>query len=680
MKRLQIPDTRVQTQYTKFGGGIDLTTPVMSLRPGCALDAMNYEPGLNGGYKRIDGFERVDGRLAPSSASYDYLQTAGLGSIAVGQTITGSPSGATGIVIAIDTAYQAVCVTKVTGAFQRQDQLQIGGVTQATLIAPPSPRGQREAYSDAMTLAAAADLYRADIQPVPGSGPLRGVWMHLGVLYAFRNNTGGTACAMYKATSTGWALVPLGEEIVIENATSVTEGATLTQGSVTATIKRVVIQTGALGAANTGRLILSARAGGNFAAGAATSTGGGTVTLKAAQTAITLLPGGRFEFVSSNFYGSTSTRRMYGCDGVNRAFEFDGTTFVPIVTGMALDAPKFITVHKLKLFLAFKGSVQHSGDGTPYQWTVLSGANEIGLGDDVTGMAPQAGDTLALFTRNSSHQLNGATSNSFQLLPISSEVGALLYTVQTVGKTLALDDRGVISTDRTQAYGNFAQAAISAAVQPLVERLRTRVVGSSVYRSRSQYRIYGADGSGLIVGFGEGGLLGITQLQYPVKPTCLASCENAAGQDVVYFGADNGFVYQADVGSSFDGVPIEAYLRMPFNNLSSPRHRKRFRKAVMEMSAVAYASVRFQPEFSGGDPDVGTHRLQTAEITGAGGHWDVDNWDEFFYDARLVSSPEFSIEGTGLSMSLLFYSSTALDLGHVMQGMLVHFSIRKLSR
>lgn len=685
MKQVKIQPADVRTGYVKFMGGLDITSPALDKPAGSALDAMNYEPGLKGGYTRIDGFERIDGRTAPSDAVYLYLELQQLGPVKKGDGITGATSKATGIVVLVDQANNAVCVTKTTGAFQRGERLQVGAVDIGLLAVQPAPNGYRTAKEDAIARAAAADLYRADIAPVPGTGPIRGVWMHQGVLYAFRDL--GDSCIMYKGTAAGWQLVPFGEEVAFSNASvNVIEGGTLAQGGNTAKISRVILETGSLASAtNTGRLILSGRSAGTFANGAATtantdSTPAGALTLGGPSTVISLKAGGRFEFVSTNFAGSTSTYRMYGCDGVNRAFEFDGTTLAPIKTGMKEDSPKFITEHKKKLFLTFKGSVQYSSDGLPYQWSALTGAAELGMGDDITGLAVQTGDTLAIFTRSGSYQLNGNTSNSFSLLPISKEIGALPFTVQVIGRTLGLDDRGVVSTDRTQAYGNFVQGTISDAVQPIIDQLRTKAIGSAVYRNRGQYRIYAADGTGIILGFNTQGLIGITQLQYPVKPTCFASCEDSTGKDVVFFGSDNGFVYQADRGSSFDGAEIEAYLRMPSNTLGSPRMRKRFRKAVMSMSATAYASIRFQPEFTDGDPDVGTHRLQTGEVIGAGGYWDIASWDQFFYDARLVSTPEFSIEGTGLNMALLFYSKTALDLGHVLQGMHIHFSLRRLSR
>lgn len=656
-------------------------SPVLSIKPGSALAAMNYESGLLGGYKRIDGYERFDGRPSPSAALYYYVTAELTNAVSTGDTVTGATSAATGVVIVSDDGVLAL--TKVTGTFQSGETINVSGSPVGTLTMEPLLRGYPDGYSDALALAAAADKYRTDIQAVPGSGKVLGVNMYQGVVYAFRNNAGGTAADMYKSTTGGWVKVDLGEEVVFSDANaSVGEGDTLTQGGVTATIKRVVVETGTLqSGTNTGRLILSGRAGGNFSAASATSTGGGTITLSGAQTAITMLPGGRFEFVNTNFTGSTDTFRMYGCDGKNRAFEFDGTVFVPIKTGMTADTPKFIIAHKKKLFLAFKGSVQNSADGNPYAWTVTLGANEIGEGEEVTGFLVQPGEVLAIFTRNATYQLSGSTISSFVQNVISAEAGAIPYTTQNIGVAYALDDRGVIQITRTQAYGNFEAGTISRLVQPIIDSIRGKAIASTTYKSRNQYRVYANDGTGFILTLDGNKVGGFTQFEYPTNVTCVCSSEDATGKDVVFFGDDQGFVYQADKGSSFDGAAITSYLRLPFNNLSSPRYRKRYRKVVLEMSAEGYSSIRFQPEFTYGDPDIAGHRLQTEEIQGAGSYWDGNaSWGEFFYDARLVSSPSFSIEGTGMNAGLNFYSSSVTDLGHTIQGAIVHFSLRRLER
>jgi hypothetical protein len=762
MKPVNMQPARIETERVRFIGGLDLASPALDIQTGNAIVAVNYEPGILGGYKRIDGYERLDGRPAPSAATYLYLQGT-FPYVAAGTTVVGATSGATGIVVLCDgTATPpttgSISVSKVSGTFVAGETIRKLDMTVLGVLSAAIDRGYPDSLHDAMALAAAADLYRADIQAVPGTGPVRGVWMYNGVTYAFRDYS-ISQCRMYKSTGTGWTAITFGQELqVTQPSKSVTtssgavnwtahgllvgalvrfsgtiptgasantsyyvvavtantfqvsltaggspialgdvasgltclpqaqqliEGATVTGATSGATgvVMRAGVRTGAWASFGVTATVVLSSVSGTFQAGELLRVAGAPMANAVGpNAAITLLPGGRFEFVTYNFTGSLATRRMYFCDGVNPAFEFDGTTLVPIRTGMASDTPKFIRAHKQKLFLSFLGSVQHSGDGTPYAWTILSGADEIGIGDVVTGMEVQAGDTLAIFARNSSYQLNGSTNDDFQLLPISDKIGAIAYTTQVIGRTLALADRGIVSTDRTQAYGNFVQSTISEHIQPIVNRLRTNAIGSVAYRNRNQYRIYAADGSGVIATFNDGNLVGFTLLQYPVSPTCFASCEDATSNNVVLFGDSNGYVYQADVGSSFDGQAIEAYLHLPFNTVGNPRIRKRFRKAVLEMSATAYAAVRFQPEFSYGIPDVGTHRLQTASVGGNGGYWDTDSWDGFSYDAQVVTAPEFSIEGTGLNVSAQFYSNTNLDMGHVLQGLLIHFSNRRLSR
>ena len=109
------------------------------------------------------------------------------------------------------------------------------------------------------------------------------------------------------------------------------------------------------------------------------------------QSQIVLLPDGRFEMDIGSFAGASS-QKIYGCDGVNRGFEFDGTTFVPIKTGMPTDKPNHVVVHKKHLFFSFGASVQFSGLGLPYQFTVLTGGGEIVLDADVSSFLTQPGN------------------------------------------------------------------------------------------------------------------------------------------------------------------------------------------------------------------------------------------------------------------------------------------------
>jgi hypothetical protein len=130
---VRLPDVKINTDYVKFGGGLDLATPVLSLPAGSALAAMNYEPGVFGGYTRVDGFERIDGRPAPSAGDYYYGTLAVTGSISVGLQVSGATSGATAVVAY--TSGSAVGLTKVSGTFVNGETLKSGGGSLPLLIA-----------------------------------------------------------------------------------------------------------------------------------------------------------------------------------------------------------------------------------------------------------------------------------------------------------------------------------------------------------------------------------------------------------------------------------------------------------------------------------------------------------------------------------------------------------------
>jgi len=672
-----------QNEYVALRGGLDQISPAITIPPGAALTAQNYEPGLLGGYKRIDGFEIYSGQPSPSAGVYQYCTVSAVGTTAVGNTITGVTSAATGVVVVVSTGILAI--TKATGTFTGTENFTVGGVVQGAMTSVPLEGGYPTGVDDATTLNLVADNYRDDIAAPTGSGSIRGLGILRGILYCFVDNAGGTAGLIYKATASGWSAITLYQTISFTAGNlAIADGVTVTQAVTGATgvVKRHVLDSGAyLGGTGVGRFILTTITG-TFNATDALQTGGVTrATASSLLTSISITNGGRYETVQYNFAGSTDTIRLYGCDGVNKSFEFDGDVYIPINTGMTTDTPLHITAHKKMLQLTFRASLQSSSIGFPFEWSAVTGASEISMGEDISGMLTQPGDVLAIATRNSTMQLQGSSVASFVLASLAPEVGALPYSMQNLGVAYWLDDRGVIQITRTQAYGNFDNATVSRKVQTLIDAMRIVLVASAVYKSSNQIRFYGSDGTGIVMSVVDGRYgpeHHFTTFKYPVNVSCTVSGEDANGKDVIFFGATNGKVYQADKGSSFDGAEIEAFVRLAFNHSKSPTTIKRYRKAALEMSAVGYSVVRMHPDFSYGDPDIAQHLLTSTAVQGSGGTWNVDNWEAFYWDSKLVSSPEIYIDGSGLNISMLFYSNSDIDLGHTLSGLTTHFTLRRL--
>lgn len=685
---MKLAHVKTDVEYVKFGGGLDLVTPALSINPGRALSAHNYEAGTLGSFRRIDGYERTSGQPAPSDAAYYYCQVNLSATVAVGETITGSISGATGVIVVLGTTDLAI--TKLTGTFLAAENFTVGALVKGYLVSAPVLGGYPTGLANAEALAAAADNYRADIAHPAGSGAVRGLALLRGVLYCFKDNAAGTAGLIYKETTAGWVLVTLYKTISFTSGSAIADGAAVTQATsgATAVVKRQVVQSGDVGTASAvGQLILSAVVGTFNASDVIQVASVTKATAASLATQIAIAPGGRYEFDVYNFTGSADTIRVYGADGVNKGFEFDGDVYVPIATGMVTDTPLHVRCHKKALHLTFRGSFQSSAIGKPYVWSAVVGASEIGLGDTISGMLVQAGEVLAIATRNSTSQLTGSSVADFVLDSLAPEVGAIPYTMQNLGVGYWLDDRGVIQITRTQAYGNFDNATVSHHVQPLIDAMRQVVVASTVYKSRNQYRLYGSDGTGICMTLAlVPGMYGpitqyhFTTFAYPVNVSCTVSGEDANGKDVVYFGTSDGGVYQADRGSSFDGTAIEAFVRTPFNPSKGPNMLKSYRRAEVEMTAVGYSAIRFHPEFSYGDPAISSHPLTSLEIQGGGGYWDISSWEQFYYDSAVVASPEFSIAGDGKNMGLIAYSNSAIDRGHELQGIVLSFSPRRILR
>jgi len=671
-----------------FRGGIDQETPPLQMQSGFCRAAQNYEANVNGGYDRINGYECFDGRPSPSAAFYTYLECTSITGGAVGDILTGA-GGATGKIIVVAATYFVVTKRNAT-AYAIGENLNVGAGTIAVASTIGVVSGASSSLLHAQWLNLAADVYRADIAVPTGSGGSLGGIRFGGVTYTFRNNAGGTAADVWKSTTGGWSQVTLFNEIAFTvGAVAVpAEGATLTQGGVTATLKRIALTSGTFaGGTAAGRFIITNPAGGNFAGGAATLTGGVTCNLTAVQTAITLLPGGRYEFVVENFGGSTASKRIYGCDGVNRGFEFDGTVLVPITTGMTTDTPNHVYAHKNHLFFSFWASVQHAGPGTPYVWSVILGAAELAMGDTVNGFATQPGSetvgALAIFTRNRTSILYGTGVSNWQLTAYRAELGAYPYTIQDAGKTIFLDDQGVTTFETAQSFGNFAHNAISARLKAWVNSQRTKAVESCVSRDKSQYRLFFSDGYALYVTIAQtarGPAYYLMPMLFPNPVTWAYSSEESNGTETIFFGSTNGMVYQMEKGTSFDGAEIEHFLYLAWDFLKSPRTLKRFYDCTLEISGTGYATFSFSYELGYASADVGQPSSQAGVTNFSGGVWDTGTWELGIWDGQTLMPSHFDAPGEAENISIIIRGSSDYNEVSKISGAIIHYSLRRQMR
>jgi len=696
ISRSRIPGASVLARYFPFEGGEILSDPALSQSPGSLLYGKNYEVYPEGGYRRIDGYERFDGRTKPSESLYWILEfNAGTTATVDTNVITGASSSATAELIAdavVESGSYAgndavgyMAVALLTGTFTVGENIQVSASTVAVVKTVANVLGATTDALDTTYTRAGIERARSKIGTVTGSGAIRGVWTYGGSTYCFRNNAGGSECKMYKSSTSGWTAVDLGKYLKFNNGVAtVAEGDTITGtiSGATGVVRRESIKTGTFGSSDAEGLYVLTGVSGTFQIGDALQVSGSPRSdATSALITVALSPSGKYVFVNYNFGGSTATHRMYWVDGINSAFEFDGTYTVPILTGMTLDTPKHIAAHKKHLFLSFqKGSLQHSSIGDPYGWSVVTGASEIGTGDEITGLQVMIGDALAIFNRNRIYILYGTSSSDWNLKNFSASSGAAEYTIQNVTDTMFLDDRGVTHMQAVNAYGDFLMNSISRKIKPIIDEKKGLSINSVGVKSKGQYRLFFNDGTGIYATFAGNKLAGFLRVDLGKVVYAICSAEDALGDEVLFFGSDDGYVYQLDKGTSFDGGEIEAILRFSYYHYDTPTRDKRFRKIQFEMSANSDVEIKFQPDFSYADPDVPEARTRDLSIDGSGGYWNIAYWNDFNWSGQIISTAEDNLDGIGTNMGLLILSEATYEQPHTLQGATVHYSPRRIRR
>ena len=679
------PLARVMHETVRMRGGLDLITPTLDLKPGFLRDCVNFEVSTTGGYTRIAGYERHDGRTVPSTATWAQLVlTTTVGTIVAGDTVNGQTSGATGVVFLVDGLN--VFYTKSTGTWQVGENVRKAAVVQDVLASTTITITSAQTTAQYNVLAAA--VYRSDILAVPGSGAVRGLAFYMDNLYAWRDNAGGTALVLHKATTGGWTSVALGWALdFTATGGQIFDGNAivgLTSGA-TGTVSRAVLRTGVWTGVGTGTLILSAMTG-VFTVGENIRVGGVNKVISAgAAVAQTLLPGGRVETDQGALAGGLAGTKLYGADGVNPGFEFDGTSYVKIKTGMATDVPTTVKVHKNHLFLSFNASLQFSSDGLPYVWSPLTGAGELSLNDPITALDILPGSSLtaalAVYSENAIAILYGTSNSDWQLATYNQGMGARKYTAQGLSSSYVLDNRGVIELKTSLNYGNFDDVALTNHIRPFIQQRRNRCTASLVNHEKSQYRLFFSDSTALYLTISNGKLLGAMPMLFDVAVNCAANGEAQDGNEISYFGATNGFVYRLDSGPNFDGNTINANLFFNYNPQGESRYDKRYRKGSLEIQGSSYVELNVGYDLAYSDNTrVDQESGLTVSPSFSAPRWDTFVWDAFVWDGRALAPVEVEIRGTAENIAMRIVSDGNYFDPFTVNSLIMHYTMRKALR
>jgi hypothetical protein len=99
------------------------------------------------------------------------------------------------------------------------------------------------------------------------------------------------------------------------------------------------------------------------------------------------------------------------------------------------------------------------------------------------------------------------------------------------------------------------------------------------------------------------------------------------------------------------------------------------------LDATSLVQLRISAELDYGSPTALEPLLYTHGIPGGvGGTWDVDNWDQVFWDSQSLHFVRYDMTGSGANFALTFYNNSATTEPFTLQAVRVDYEVRRKER
>ena len=406
--------------------------------------------------------------------------------------------------------------------------------------------------------------------------------------------------------------------------------------------------------------------GTGIASGAAISgISSNTVTIDTATTAIiatseTLT----FRTVSastriSSISGTTITLSSAATNAVsNVTVVFDGL-------GTAPSDPSMVVAFKNHMFYAGMSSepntIIFSAIGDENDFTAANGAGSLNVDSTIIALKSFRGE-LIIFCEDRIYKLAGASRSDFAIAPISRNVGCSdAFSIQEIGgDVIFLAPDGLPTIAGTARIGDVELGTVSKQIQARIGDIGFTNISSVVIRDKSQYRLFYPSGGVESTAKGIIGVLksnpsGQIGWEYSdirgIKPAC---CDSGfiSGVEKVIHGGFDGYVYLQESGNSFDGTAMKAIYRSPDLTMGDAGIRKNMQRINVnydpEGSVNASLLVKYDFEDTG-TPQPSAYTLTTADTAAV---YDDSGslYGSAVYDAEGMPIVRQSVEGSGFTV------------------------------
>ncbi len=410
------------------------------------------------------------------------------------------------------------------------------------------------------------------------------------------------------------------------------------------------------------------------------TSGGTTLTITPAldsspadNAAITFLSTSRESAGKTRFskYNYDGTDKVAIVDGTNPPALYDKSTFTALN-----DAPSevlgadFVVNFKNHLFFGKDNLLTFTAPYTDNDFISANGSGVISVGADITGLIVFR-QQLIIFTNSSIFQLTGNTIADFALQSVTLDIGCPnTDTIQEVGgDVMFLGPDGLRLLSATDRIGDFGLAVVSKGIQKEVTDFiaANTSFASVVIREKSQYRILGyntnisATSAQGILGTqfaGQGGD-GMSWSDLRGIRAYVADSKLNENTETIVFAHDDGYLYQMEQGSSFDGGNISSSFSTPYLPINDPRVRKTFYK--MFLYTDPQGSVTFNSSLKldfDQKASIQPSSISINNSTGSVSFYGTGSFGSATFGTKLLSVFETQIIGSGFVVSLQFTSDS----------------------
>jgi len=308
----------------------------------------------------------------------------------------------------------------------------------------------------------------------------------------------------------------------------------------------------------------------------------------------------KVRFSEFNF---NSSPKVVLTDGINPVAIYDGTNYRQILHASCPTDSKFSAIHSKRVWLAGDPAVDdivyYSAADNEHNFDPDEGAGFIAVGFPVVAIKPFR-NALYVFGTNNIKRIVGTTGETFAVENVTTNLGCLATdsVVEIGGDLIFLSPDGIRPISGTNKIGDVNLETLSKNIQSTINGLLKNEVlstlSSVIIKKKSQFRyLFSASNSEGIIGglrqvgdgygFEFGTLDGLE---------CVCAASGYLGQEeIVIHGDSSGKVYAQESGNSFDTGKILSIYKTPFVYMQDPEVRKNYYSISTYMKAEGIISI-----------------------------------------------------------------------------------------